>query len=201
MWGSDGEGYLLQHVLLNGYTLGMASLQRKLIKIRACILITMSEKWRPSSVIVSSNILLKTSGNETGTGGNERVFSKAALSTGGLIRWNRSEFMASISEGCIVEERSFDSLEVMILSTGRMITLSAGFGLLISRLKMLSILLSQAGMPPEAFAYRKYHKPEPSTSIAGGTLSPPSKIRFVKVVFRKGSQANLRLVPYFVRNS
>jgi len=68
------------------------------------------------------------------------------------MRWNKSEFMASMSDGCIDDARSGESLEVITCPTGSTITSSAGLGSLDNDAKIWSILLSQAEIPPDEFA-------------------------------------------------
>jgi hypothetical protein len=71
----------------------------------------------------------------------------------GLMRWKRSEFIASMSEGCMVEARSGESFRVATCSTGNMTTASATGRLrLTNALKMVSIFSSQAGIPPDVAA-------------------------------------------------
>lgn len=101
--------------------------------------------------------------------------------------------MASISEECIVNPRSGDNLFATTSSTGSITMASAtildGSD---SLLKTLSMFAPQAGIPPEVFAYRRYQRPEPKASNAGGfrlwfdDLGARRVARWVP--FKKGSQ-------------
>lgn len=91
---------------------------------------------------------------------------KGSLRDGGRTRYARSEFMASISEACMVAARSAESFVGTTSSTGSTITESAASRARDKVSKFDSIIDSHAGSPPES-EYRRYHSPEPRMSSAG----------------------------------